>query len=262
MDEIKLLGRIFFNCEIEAVTGLHIGGMGSALEIGGVDNPVVRDVLTQEPYIPGSSLRGKMRSQMERKEGSPQNLPIGNNVSMHVCKDEMLKNPCRVCRLFGVPASKNGGSPTLLLIRDVRMTKDTLQKLEIAHTDQQYTELKAEVTIDRVTSMATPRNLERVPAGSVFGPAEMVLSIFRKEDLESLKDLWDCLQLVEDDYIGGGGSRGNGKVRFVNLKITARNASRYNQKNELGVYQDLKELEADYEAFTKKASAALLSSGG
>lgn len=261
MGEIKLLGRIFFNCEIEAVTGLHIGGMGSALEIGGVDNPVVRDVLTQEPYIPGSSLRGKMRSQMERKEGSLQNQRVGK-AWMHICKDENLNDPCRVCRLFGLPASQNGGTPTLLLIRDIRMTTDTVRKLEKAHTEIQYTEMKAEVAIDRVTSMASPRNLERVPAGSVFGPAEMVLSIFRKEDLESLKDLRDCLQLVEDDYIGGGGSRGNGKVRFVNLKIIARNASWYSQENELGVYQDLKELEADYEAFTKKASAFLLSSGG
>ncbi|HNY20344.1 MAG TPA: RAMP superfamily CRISPR-associated protein, partial [Flexilinea sp.] len=66
MSKIKLAGRVFIRCEIEAVTGLHIGGTGGSLEIGGIDNPVIRDPITLEPLIPGSSLRGKMRSQLEK----------------------------------------------------------------------------------------------------------------------------------------------------------------------------------------------------
>lgn len=261
MGDIKLIGRIFVRCNIEALTGLHIGGMGGILEIGGVDNPVVRDLLTQEPYIPGSSLRGKMRSQLERKENSPQNQPVGK-AKIHICKDGKQNDPCKVCRLFGLPASDQGGTPTLLLVRDVRMTQETVDQLTKAHTDQQFTEMKAEVAIDRVTSMASPRNLERVPAGAVFGPCELVLSIFQPRDIDSLKDLRDCLQLVEDDYLGGGGSRGNGKIRFQNLKVSLRSSQTYSTENSIGTFQTLKEFEEKFDSVIKEIKNKLLTAGG
>ncbi len=254
METIRLAGRIILNCEIEAVTGLHIGGKGGNLEIGGVDNPVIRDVLTQQPYIPGSSLRGKLRSQLERKLNADQNKSVGK-AKIHMC--EKKEHPCRVCRLFGVPASSDFGSPTRLLVRDVAMTEASVQRLNKAFTDQQFTELKSEVAIDRVTAMASPRNIERVPAGTVFGPAELVFSIFEAEDLELLKDLRDGLQLVEDDYLGGGGSRGNGKIRFKNLKFALRTTENYSEPNPVGEYAALADFEKDLNQLIEKIEAAL-----
>lgn len=259
MSEIKLSGRIILRCEIEALTGLHIGGMGGDLEIGGVDNPVIRNPLTQEPFIPGSSLRGKMRSQLEKKIGSPQNQSVGK-ATIHVCKGEAALHPCHVCRLFGMPASDQGGTSTRLLIRDCSLTQRSRAELEAAHTDQAFTEVKAEVAIDRVTSAAAPRNLERVPAGAIFGPAEMVFSLYQESDMELFSDLRDCLQLTEDDYLGGGGSRGNGKIRFINIQVTLRTASEYSKEVDLGTFANLKEFEKGYEKLVKQA-AELLKSG-
>jgi len=245
MSKIKLAGRVFIRCEIEAVTGLHIGGTGGSLEIGGIDNPVIRDPITLEPLIPGSSLRGKMRSQLEKKLGSLQNQKVGK-ASIHVCKGEDAKNPCPVCRLFGLPATEGIGTPAILLVRDVRLTSDSIKMLNNAHTDQMFTETKAEVAIDRVTAAASPRSIERVPAGSVFGPAEMVLSFYRSEDLSSLSDLLDCMQLAEDDYLGGGGSRGSGKIHFRELTLSLRTAEDYSMETKLGKYADLKQFKDEY----------------
>lgn len=256
MGNIKLIGRLFLTCKIEAVSGLHIGGMGAALEIGGLDNPVIRNSLSREPYIPGSSLRGKMRSQLEKKLGSVQNQNVGK-AKIHVCKDVREEDVCPVCRLFGLSASEKGGTPTRLLIRDVPLTEKTRMQLEKAHTDQLYTETKAEVAIDRVTSMASPRNLERVPAGSVFGPAEMVFSIYEKDDLKLLDFLRDCLQLTEDDYLGGGGSRGSGKVRFIDLQFSLRNAAKYSENKELAQFEDMATFEGGFDALKKQITAAL-----
>jgi len=85
MSEINLFGRVFIESEIEALTGMHIGGSGAGLEIGGLDKEVIRNPLTKRPYIPGSSLRGKMRSQTEKVKGLPQNNRIGQ-VTIHTCK--------------------------------------------------------------------------------------------------------------------------------------------------------------------------------
>ncbi len=256
MNQIRLVGRIIFSCEIEAVTGLHIGGKGGNLEIGGVDNPVIRDVLTQIPYIPGSSLRGKMRSQLERKLGCDMNKSVGK-AKIHVCQD--LKNPCRVCRLFGMPASEDSGTPTRLIVRDVKMTEDSVAQLTKAYTDQPFTELKSEVAIDRVTAMASPRNIERVPAGAVFGPAEMVFSVFERDDLALLNDLRDGLQLIEDDYLGGGGSRGSGKIRFRNLKITLRTVADYSSAKAIGrdAYENLSEFEKGLDEIGQQLQSSL-----
>ena len=244
MANIKLLGRLFITCDIEAVTGLHIGGNGAALEIGGQDNPVIRHAVNRQPYIPGSSLRGKMRSQLEKKLGSKQNQRVGK-ATIHVCKDEDAENPCQVCRIFGLTAAEKNGSPTRLIVRDVAMTEASVKMLIGSHTDQLFTETKSENAIDRVTSAAAPRNIERVPSGTVFGPAELVFSIYEASDIELFGTLLDCMQLVEDDYLGGGGSRGNGQVRFKNIKISGRNNADYSHEEELGDYETLFEFESD-----------------
>ncbi|GAB4533102.1 MAG: type III-A CRISPR-associated RAMP protein Csm3 [Anaerolineales bacterium] len=247
--QITLYGRVFIEATIVAKTGLHIGGSGSDLEIGGLDKEVIRNPLTKRPYIPGSSLRGKMRSQMEKLLGLPQNRPIGQ-VTIHTCKTktEFEKNGgCQVCTVFGVPAEMDYDNATRLVVRDAELTDDSAEKLNDARTDLLYAELKTEVAIDRVTSAATPRTMERVPADAEFGPTELVFSIYEAADYDRLKTVIDALQLVEDDYLGGSGSRGYGKVEFTKIKVYARNGKDYGKRQEYRKFGSVQELADDLE---------------
>ena len=235
MTDIRLYGRIFITADIEAKTGLHIGGSGAGMEIGGVDNEIIRNPLNNQPYIPGSSLRGKMRSQTEKVLGVAQNTNIGKGVKIHTCKTETeftANGGCLVCHIFGLPGEHEHSVPGRLLVRDVALTDESISDLERAKTDLPFAELKTEVAIDRVTSAATPRNMERVPAGAVFGPAEFVFGIYEVADFDRLQQVINALQLVEDDYLGGSGSRGSGKVEFVNIKVSARSGRNYGAPQE------------------------------
>lgn len=257
MSDIRLYGRILVKTNILAVTGLHIGGSGGALEIGGVDNPVIRDPLTQQPYLPGSSLRGKMRSLLEKALGLRQNRPIGQ-AKIHTCKTEADFEKCDVCHIFGVPGEGDISNATLLYVRDAKLHEDCVKELTKAHTDTPFGELKTEVAIDRVTSAAVPRQLERVPAGAVFGPAELVFNIYSAADFARFKVVLDGLQLVEDDYLGGSGSRGSGKVKFEKIEIAARaSGADYSQLVPVAAYPDLAALLADYAALDQKLRAAV-----
>lgn len=222
----KLLGKIIIDGKIRALTGLHVGGSSTGMEIGGVDSVVVRDSMTRRPYIPGSSLKGSLRSLMEKSEDKPFNNRVANSW-IHMCKDLKDFEKCNVCRIFGVTADSiklpepnetgeiNMSMPTLtrLMVRDALMTDDTATLLEKAETDLLYTDVKTEVVIDRITSQATPRQIERVPAGSEF-EFSMIFNVFVKEDLGFLKYVFQAMTLLEDDSIGGQGSRGYGRIKF------------------------------------------------
>ncbi|HWP28855.1 MAG TPA: type III-A CRISPR-associated RAMP protein Csm3 [Chloroflexota bacterium] len=234
---VTLYGRVFLQGAVEVVTGLHIGGAAGPLAIGGVDSPVIRDVLTNRPYLPGSSLKGKLRSLVERAHGVEQNQRIGQGVFIHVCK-AIDRNPaayrqCAVCPIFGVPGESEPLAPTRLVVRDVYLDEASARRLEQARTDFPFTEIKWEAAIDRVTSAATPRQIERVPAGAVFQPFELIYSIYEAEDLARFRTLANALQLLEDDYLGGLGSRGGGKVRFTDLRLFAKARETYALPEEL-----------------------------
>jgi CRISPR-associated protein Csm3 len=214
--EINLFGRIILSGYIRAVTGLHVGKGKEGLMIGGVDNPVMRDALTNQPYIPGSSLKGKLRSLAEKRDPATQpNKSIGKGVTIHVCNDP----ECRVCRIFGIPGQEQATAPTRLVVRDVFLEKESAESLKALDSDLPFTEVKYEAAIDRITSAANPRPLERVPADALFGPFEMVFNIYQDDDHDLLATLIEAMALLEDDYLGGSGSRGSGKVRFVNLEV-------------------------------------------
>jgi CRISPR-associated protein Csm3 len=250
MADIRLYGRVFINARIRAVTGLHIGGSGAGLEIGGLDKEVIRNPVTRRPYIPGSSLRGKMRSLTEKVLGLPQNNRIGQ-VTIHTCrnKEEYTANDgCPVCHVFGVPAEIGYSGPTRLLVRDVELGDESALELDRAKTELRYAELKTEVAIDRVTSAATPRTLERVPAGAVFEPVELVFSIYEGRDYTRFKTVIESLQQVEDDYLGGSGSRGSGKVCFEGLEVYARPAADYSRRIDFKTFSNLQELAAEFES--------------
>ncbi len=240
---VTLYGRVFITGNIKAVTGLHIGGAAGALEIGGVDSPIIRNPLDNRPYIPGSSLRGKMRSLIEKRAGAELNFYVsrikGKEVRVHVCKarkqpdgtllppEEQPYTACPVCPVFGVTGDEFADAPTRLIVRDVFLSDESAKSLEEVQTDLPYSEVKWEATIDRVTSAAVPRQIERVPAGAVFEGFEMVFSLYDPKDVERLATVIEAMQLLEDDYLGGLGSRGGGKIAFENLKIYARNRENY-----------------------------------
>jgi CRISPR-associated protein Csm3 len=231
LTKIRLLGRVFLTGDIRIDTGLHIGAGSAGLNIGGLDNPVVRDPLTRRPYIPGSSLKGKMRSLAERKRGfnpeDPDDFQRIQKVRIHICKKPEQYAACDVCQVFGLPGELDHSEPTRIIIRDVFLDPASL---EGARTDFLNTEVKWEASIDRITSAAVPRQMERVPAGAVFRGFEIIFSFFDvgrdvNEEFGRLKSLFDAMQLLEDDYLGGSGSRGSGKISFVNMTLGCRNGT-------------------------------------
>ncbi len=253
---VHAIGRAFVTFSIRAVTGLHIGGRGGGLEIGGMDNPVIRDPLTNQPFIPGSSLKGKMRSLSEKQHALPSNWRIGDS-KIHVCEKPSDYATCLVCRVFGTPGEKAFSTPTRLLVRDVQLTEESASKLDSLSLDRPYTEVKTEVAIDRVTSAAHPRPLERVPAGAVFGPGEMVYTVYTSDDgscnphqdVDLLGVVFEAMQLLEHDYLGGSGSRGSGKVAFEKIQITVRSSDNYfaTEPQSVGSFPKLTELIAEGE---------------
>ncbi len=253
---MRLRGRLFITGDIVVKTGLHIGGSGGAFSIGGVDNPIIVDQLTRQPYIPGSSLRGKMRSLTEKYLGEITGQRI-SQIEIHSCRQAKDRYPdCPVCNIYGITA-EDFNWPTRLVVRDVPLTPDSAQRLQAAKTSLPYTEVKTEVTIDRVTSQATPRDVERVPAGAVFGPMELVYSIYGDRDIEWVAVLLDGMALLEDDYLGGLGSRGSGKVAFENLTLVFKRADNYRQPIDLGGYPTLGDLSQQSEAIIKRLRSEL-----
>lgn len=202
---VKLVKKIVYTGTIILKTGLHIGGTNAALNIGGPDKFVVRNPINNIPYIPGSSLKGKMRALVEIANGI---CHIGRSGEVKANED-----PDSVSgRLFGVGAGTGNSKPSRLIVRDAEL--DTSHPEMFSNTDLPYTESKTEVSIDRVTAKANPRTFERVPAGARFN-LNMVLNIFEGEDEQGLKDtLKQAIELLENDYLGGNGSRGYGQVKI------------------------------------------------
>jgi len=233
---LTFYGRIMITGGIQLKTGLHIGGASAALAIGNVDLSVIRDPLSNRPYIPGSSLKGKMRSLSEKLLGAPSNRNLNKgkddgsgSVNIHVATTREEYDAYWVNPIFGVMGDSGSWmtAPNRLIVRDVPLSDDSARRLEEARTDLPYTEVKWEAAIDRVTSAATPRQIERVPAGAVFSNMELVFSVYEPQDLDLFSKVWIALQLVEDDYLGGQGSRGSGKVAFQELTVTVKAGSAY-----------------------------------
>ncbi|HAA82220.1 MAG: CRISPR-associated RAMP protein, Csm3 family [Thermotoga petrophila] len=218
--ERPILGKYIIKGKIILETGLRIGGQELGVNIGGIDNPVIRNPLTGEPYIPGSSVKGKMRSLMERLL----NLDIsGNKVRRHECEER----ECKVCRVFGSTSKEGNNIPSRLLVRDAFLTEDSKTKLLSMETDLPYTEWKTENALDRVTCKADPRSFERIPAGAEF-EFEIIYTAENENHIkEDLENIATALELLEDDYLGGNGSRGYGKVKFSIEKVIYKSAGYY-----------------------------------
>lgn len=222
---MKLEKKIFFTGEIHTLTGLKIGGSITAMAIGGIDSPIIRNPLNNKPYIPGSSLKGKMRSLIELRDGTLGNKKMGKVVN------GPSENPdSHAAKLFGNSSGNEKQRPSRIMVFDGELLND---EKDFINTDLPYTESKTEVVIDRITSAAMPRTIERVPAGARF-KLNMVLNIFEGDNEQQLvNDIISALQLVQNDYLGGAGSRGSGKVKFKINSVKVRSAAFYkNMDNE------------------------------
>lgn len=232
--KIKLNKKIIIKGTITAESGLLIGGSNTAMGIGGPDKMVIRNPISNEPYIPGSSLKGKMRSLLEVSYGYVIEEPMSKTVRFISSRD-----PNHVTALlFGtaISSERNGEGPqnqrpSRIIFRDGKLINGESFRDK---TDLPYTESKTEVVIDRITSAAMPRTFERVPAGAEFD-LEIVLNIFdtdiHNED-ELVKHTIQGLQMLQDDYLGGSGSRGSGKIKFKIIEIKERSSDFYHGKED------------------------------
>ena len=250
--DLKFQGKYLISGKIICETGLHIGGTTEGFEIGGVDNPVMRDPLTEWPYIPGSSLKGKLRYLLEWSlgenpfTGKPYHFTIDKKSKGEPTFQPCSCGRCEACVLFGttpesgvvkqesnstgfaIPyVSEEGGEtylisgPGRLTVRDMFPTDETLEQWKKWLGENIFTELKTENTIDRVTSEANPRTMERVPMGSKF-KLDMVFDLYQETDKSLLKSLFTAMHLLENSSLGGSGTRGHGKIKFAELTIKLR----------------------------------------
>ena len=260
-----LLGKFQFKSILLVETGLHIGGGGENLNIGGIDKPVIRDPLNQYPYLPGSSIKGKLRSILERVLNKPLNRKGSRDTYRYESDDlvdgvteidgQFIKfqgaRTCELSRLFGstgvscwletdVARSerlledkssketidgkeytkiKGRNAPARLIVRDCHLLQESIEALKKIDTGLYMTEWKFENGLDRITAAANPRQLERVPKGAKFH-FEIVYTVENAEQAGTdLRNLLRAVLVLEDDALGGHGSRGYGKVKFQNLEF-------------------------------------------
>lgn len=232
-----LKGIVKLKCKIKTLTGLHIGGSKESIEIGGIDNIVIKipvlklddKIERNVPYIPGSSIKGKMRSLLEWVE-----KPIGEKINPIALKNEGKPcscGKCKVCKLFGTHENKKSEEPVRLRVDDFYPTKDTIEMWK-KFLDGDFVEVKVENAIDRIKGTARdPRHQERVIPFSEF-EGEIKIRVHEGDGKELFNTILKGIKLIEDDYLGGSGSRGYGKVEFKIEKILWTDYTQHNLKEQ------------------------------
>lgn len=217
----KLVKKLKIETTLELITGLHIGGSSESVEIGGIDNPIIKiATYNNQPYIPGSSLKGKVRCLLEQIEGASE-IGGGTKQDGKVLKFE--NKPEGIKKIINLFGFANDNKPSKIIFRDAYLMNNRIvndennwaEKLENSDfLDMPYTESKWENVIHRVEGTADHRQMERVPAGVKFD-VEIIINIWGNDDeKEVLNILKKGLKALELDYLGGSGSRGYGKVKF------------------------------------------------
>lgn len=217
----KLNNILEIKAKLELQTGLHIGAGDSEMHIGGIDNSVIKHPITQSPYIPGSSLKGKIRTLLEWRSGEVKKAPLSLDDLKEAKNKEDVKN---ILRLFGISGDVKNTDD---IVKEIGVSRlafwdcalDVDWEKAIRDDNQLLTEAKSENTIDRITSTAgNPRQTERVPAGAKFD-FKLMLRQFEGDKPELLDLVLKGLKLLELDSLGGSGSRGYGKVKFIELTV-------------------------------------------
>lgn len=221
----KLVKKVIVRTQMEILTGIHIGGSKESVEIGGLDNSVIKlATKDNQPYIPGSSIKGKMRCLLEQIAGASR---IGGG------RGNYNEKPLEIRKIIDLFGFADDGKPSKLIVRDAYMDPEDLKKLrDNEYLDMPYTEIKTENNIDRVKGVAeAPRQMERIPAGVKFN-VEFVINVWgvdeNSNDFQASFDLLKKgIKALESDYLGGNGSRGYGQVKFSELKIEEVNFANY-----------------------------------
>src|SRR3954468_21747043 len=237
--QLRLIGKLLLEGDLHCETGLHVGAGKGSLEIGSSDNPVIKDAFGR-PYIPGSSLRGRLRSLLEQSSGFPPPAELvylsrrrGQEVRIHQSDrpdDEICilfgRNASRMEKVTGDAAESASATPARLAVYDAPLVLESITQQMRENLDDELTEVKSENAVDRITSQANPRTLERVPAGARFR-FRMVFDVLCPEDKALVARAVEALRLLEDDALGGGGSRGNGRIAFGSLTLSWRSKDYY-----------------------------------
>ena len=232
MNSIK--GKLIINGTIKLITGLHIGTSGDFSAIGAVDTIVIRDSVTNKPIIPGSSLKGKMRYLLARTK---------YNSSLEL--EDIKKEDNSIKRLFG---SSDPVVTSRLQFQDILLSDKSIEELKDAEFDLPYTEIKYENTIDRTTGIANPRQLERVPAGSEFD-FKIVYNIEKIEEInEDMENILLMIDVLEDDYLGGHGTRGYGRIKFKNLSLELKTYTEENKKELVTIEKEIEKIRKELES--------------
>lgn len=250
-EELMLQTKLVLTGKLVAESGLHVGGTQTALDIGGIDNPVIREP-SGLPYIPGSSLKGKLRSLLEKSRYPLRQEDKRDGKGYFADPVHRFKDSSRVdgvMKIFGMPAEEEASTPVRGIFRDCPLDEEYFEEHReelFPNLETLYTEDKMENTVDRIQSRATPRHLERVPRGGRFD-FEIILSLYGEEDEELVGLLLEGLELLEDDYLGGSGSRGSGEVKFRSLTAEWRDRGYYEGEEtpESESYDDLEEARAE-----------------
>jgi CRISPR-associated protein Csm3 len=189
--------------------GLRVGGTKEAVGIGETDNPIIRHPITRKPYIPGSSIKGKVRSLLEQKY-SENSQRTGRPCDC---------GSCFICSLFGCGTASKGNEPSRLIFRDANLTSESEKELEEALPGS-FVEVKTEIAMDRNkgrTFTGSLRQQERIPAGAKFD-FSFTFRLFEEDNAkrkEYFGKLSEAFEMMEKDYLGGGGTRGYGQVEFL-----------------------------------------------
>jgi CRISPR-associated protein Csm3 len=207
---MKLAGYGSIAGQITCLTGLRIGGTRESVGIGETDNPIIRHPVSRLPYIPGSSLKGKIRSLLEMKY-SPYSQETGEPCNC---------GRCPICELFGCGDARRSTQPTRLIFRDAHLNDKTREELEEALPGT-FAEVKTEIRMDRKAGKAAGgalRQQERVPEGAVFD-FSISIRLFEEDNESKRKEymvkLAEAFEMLEKDYLGGSGTRGYGKVKIT-----------------------------------------------
>ena len=221
--QLKAINQI--TGQIRLITGLHIGAGNEEVHIGGIDNGVIKHPHTQQPYIPGSSLKGKLRSLLEWRAGlvgESKGKPVSISLLETLTGDKKQHAEVLI-RLFGAAGdTKNDAKAEEIGITRLSFWDCSLNnewKKQISDNNWLYTEAKSENTINRITGTAdSPRQTERVPADTIFD-FQLGMKILSDSEYDFVETVLAGLKLLEIDGIGGSGSRGYGKIKFENLKL-------------------------------------------
>ena len=219
----SFIKKIFIRGSIETLSGLHISSFNSNYSLGILDYSIVRDPITHKPFIPASSIKGKIRFLLEQLQNESGNETNQTNTVIET--------------LFGKPSKHSNANPARIIFRDAKLSTES-EKAILPFEDLPFAELKKEACINRKTGAAQPTLVERVPTG-IFFNFEIIVNVFENDqENEFLETVFLGLNMLQDDYLGGRGSRGYGAVKIHLDSLTFKDIQNYKDGTQESAYEN------------------------